>query len=121
MENNNLKDFGKEFIESVRDNTLTDFEKISKGELRSKRGQELFEKISQFDEIQLETIKDIVRNMVDKSIFNTLFFFEENEEWIISNPENDIDDINELSDGLSGELYTDDGWISKFSKFPKTL
>ena len=25
------------------------------------------------------------------------------------------DDVRDLSDGLAGELYTDDGWISRFS------
>jgi hypothetical protein len=32
------------------------------------------------------------------------------------------DDIVELSDGLSGELYSEDGWIEKYSKYsPNTI
>ena len=27
------------------------------------------------------------------------------------------EDISELSDGLAGELYTTDGWISRFSTY----
>ena len=26
-------------------------------------------------------------------------------------------DLKEVSDGLSGELYTEDGWIQKFSEY----
>ena len=40
----------------------------------------------------------------------------------ISNEENikllvEQEDICELSDGLSGELYTSDGWIERFSSY----
>ena len=26
------------------------------------------------------------------------------------------ENLNQISDGLAGELYTEDGWIQKFSK-----
>ena len=27
-------------------------------------------------------------------------------------------ELRKISDGLSGELYTDDGWVYKYSKYP---
>ena len=30
----------------------------------------------------------------------------------------EVVDIREISDGLVGELYSDDGWVAKFSRFP---
>ena len=30
-------------------------------------------------------------------------------------------DLKEVSDGLSGELYTEDGWIQKFSEYDELI
>ena len=44
-----------------------------------------------------------------------LFLFEEYPEWkLIDENQNNL---AELSDGLSGELYTENGWIKKFSSY----
>lgn len=44
---------------------------------------------------------------------NMLFMIEEHEEIELLYKE---ENIAEKSDGLSGELYTEDGWIEKYSK-----
>ncbi|EFS6814276.1 hypothetical protein JR617_000290 [Listeria monocytogenes] len=53
--------------------------------------------------------------IVDNTLFNILTMFEQSEDklTLLANHEN----IIEASDGLAGELFTEDGWISKFSQF----
>lgn len=52
-------------------------------------------------------------NLRSQGVFNFLFLFEEDDkkEILVSGK-----NITEISDGLSGELFTEDGWISRFSK-----
>lgn len=47
------------------------------------------------------------------TIDNMLCMLEDNEDFALIK---DGENIAELSDGLSGELYTEDGWISKYSE-----
>ena len=55
---------------------------------------------------------------IDAAIHDFLFAIEEQADF-----ENDIqiivneDNIVEMSDGLQGELFTQDGWLEKYSKF----
>ena len=49
----------------------------------------------------------------DTSDTNTIDFIFENDIQIIVNEDN----IVEMSDGLQGELFTQDGWLEKYSKF----
>jgi hypothetical protein len=37
-----------------------------------------------------------------------------------SNSGNELS-LREISDGLCGELYTEDGWIERFSKYPPSI
>lgn len=51
--------------------------------------------------------------VVDLSIHNMLCMLEDHSDFSLIK---DGKNIAELSDGFSGELYTEDGWISKFSE-----
>jgi hypothetical protein len=66
----------------------------------------------------VEILRDMAYRMVDLTIHNVLFMFEDSPSWKISNEQEMITSLSELSDGLAGELYTSDGWISKFSNYP---
>ena len=98
---------------SVRDRSIDRFEKIQSGSLKAPKAIELHDLLSQFSIEQQSIIKKLIIESVDNTIFNFLFMFEENEDKKIL--VSDIN-INEISDGLSGELFSDDGWISRFSK-----
>lgn len=114
-----LSSFGNLFIESVRDNTLFVLEGIISGHMKSKVYKEMYEKINRMSEQDRELLMDFAYRMVDLSLHNMLFMFEASKEWIISDSENTIN-IAEDSDGLSGELYTDDGWIHRFSNYKRS-
>ena len=110
---NYLEEFGEIFIKEVRDRTIDIFDRKTQGLMKSKESQLLFERVTKLNDEQKSLISDIIPQIVDLSIHNMLCLFEEHDEFqIIVGREN----IADISDGLSGELYTSDGWIEKFSE-----
>ena len=113
-----LSDFGKEFINKVRDCTLSDFEMIVTGKMKSEEALSLHKKIMSLSPENMVILKEVVKNIIDRELFNILNFFEQSDEYLISHIDNDTYiNLNELSDGLAGELYSDNGWIAKYSEF----
>ena len=110
---NYLEEFGEIFIKEVRDRTIDLFDRKTQGLMKSKESQLLFERVTKLNDEQKSLISDIIPQIVDLSIHNMLCLFEEHDEFqIIVGGEN----ITDISDGLSGELYTSDGWIEKLSE-----
>ena len=110
---NYLEEFGKIFIKEVRDRTIDVFDRKTKCLMKSKEYKLLFERVNKLNDEQKSLISDIIPQIVDLSIHNMLCLFEEHDEFqIIVGGEN----IADISDGLSSELYTSDGWIEKFSE-----
>ncbi|MDX5630943.1 MULTISPECIES: hypothetical protein [unclassified Brenneria] len=108
-----LDEFGCSVMRMVRDRSIDRFDKIQSGTLKSQRAIELHNLLSTFDDEQKKIIKELLIESIDNTIFNFLFLFEEDDkkEILVSGK-----NITEISDGLSGELFTKDGWISRFSK-----
>lgn len=110
---NCLNEFGKVLIKEVRDRTIRLFDKKVQGVMRGEDSQRLFERVNKLSEEQQLLINEIIPQIVDLSLHNMLCVFEEHDEFqIVIDGEN----IADISDGLSGELYTSDGWIEKFSE-----
>ena len=110
---NKLEIFGEIFIDEVRDNTIEIFEKIFSGEMKGLTAKCIQDKIKIFNEEQKDTMLCIISKAIDQCMHNILFMLEEHQELKILY---DTENIVEESDGLSGELYTEDGWIKKYSK-----
>lgn len=109
-----LNKFGATLMASVRDRSVCKIEQAQSGALKGSSGKMLHDLFSQFNNEQQEIIKKLIVEFIDNTIFNTLSLFEEDEYKKIFI--HGID-INEISDGLCGELFTEDGWISQFSKY----
>ena len=111
--NDNLEFFGEIFISEVRDRTIRIFDKRIEGLMNDKASQDLHKEIQSLNSSQQEIVNTIVYQVTDLCIHNILSMFEEHEELklLFGN-----DNLIDMSDGLAGELYTDDGWIKKYSK-----
>lgn len=108
-----LDNFGEVFISEVRDNTLETFERIFDGSMRGMTAEKMRDKISIFNEQEKNVLLWLLSKTADYCMHNMLFMLEEHEELeLLYAGEN----IVEESDGLAGELYTEDGWIEKYSK-----
>ena len=112
MDNEKLEKFGELFVKEVRDNTIEMFQKMVNGNLKGLTAQTVQNKLVIFDEQQKDIILWLISKVIDQSMYNMMFLVEEYEEIDITY---EGENINEMSDGLSGELYTEDGWIQKFS------
>ncbi len=106
--------FGEILIKRVRDEAIEQWEKTIHGELKSEESQRLYKQISSSG--QSELFNDLVPKIVDTTLHHLLWTFEQNELIdIVANGDSKQISIKEISDGLAGELYTEDGWISRFS------
>ncbi|EHQ24336.1 hypothetical protein [Mucilaginibacter paludis] len=115
-----LESFGKEIIENLRDASIEEYLAIKKGEMKSVDAQNIFKTYISIDTAYHDKVDVIVLNIIDRVLHNALWMFEQSKAFTIGE-KSLIDpnkDIVEISDGLSGELYSEDGWIEKYSKFP---
>jgi hypothetical protein len=116
-----LEKFGQILMNEVRDEAIDKYEMIVSGQMRSASALEFSKKLSALDDEYQSLVRDIVVSSIDDVLHNLL--------WMIERHEDDVEltysdgkckiNINEVSDGLSGEVYTADGWISLFSKYKK--
>jgi hypothetical protein len=113
-----LDSFGKLFMEEVRDRTINNFEAILSGKTKSQKSQLLHKQLATLDNNTIQILKEALIETIDNQLFNTLTLLEQNEELsLLYNIEEKPFNINEISDGLGGELFTENGWIEKFSKY----
>ncbi|CVI70143.1 hypothetical protein NDGK_01769 [Clostridiales bacterium CHKCI001] len=113
-----LNEFGKMLITEVRDWTIGSMNKMIDGTMKGTTAELIKKNISILDKEQIEVLKWLIPEIVDFSLDSMLFMFE-------GYPDLQLVfrgvDLKELSDGLSGELYTEDGWIQKFSEYDELI
>jgi hypothetical protein len=115
-----LESLGKEIIENLRDLSIEEYLAIKKGSLKSRDAQNIYKMFSSVNKEDQDKIDKIVFNVIDRVLHNALWMFEQSKDFTITDKNliSPNEDIVEESDGLSGELYREDGWIKKYSKFP---
>lgn len=114
-----LDKFGEFLMSEVRDRAIRNWESVISGRMRGERAQEMRTILADFSEDQLKTLVIIAPFIVDSMLHHLLFSLEGEEEIDVSVS---IDgetrgQLRDMSDGLTGELYGDTGWIEKFSKY----
>ncbi|OCG11726.1 hypothetical protein A9G24_09430 [Gilliamella sp. App6-5] len=112
--------FGQKIISHVRDQAIFEFEAMVQGKMKSENMVKLNNELKIFDRNQIDILKKVAVIAIDSVIYNTLNMLEQNEEnmrlLISKNGKNEKNIVN-ISDGLSGELLTENGWIEKFSQY----
>ena len=117
MSQQSLDKFGKFIIENLYDKGIYKFMELKKGNFKLHPNQ-TENPFDQFDESQIKVIEAILRKTLTGATHDFLFALEERNDL-----EEDIqvmvdqENIAELSDGLQGELFLEDGWINKFSEY----
>jgi len=109
--------FGQILIKTVRNEAIDDWNRISNGKMKDKESQEIFEALKSFKPEQIEFIVSLFPKIVDTTLHHLLWLLEQNEiiNVMVKSDQDTLINIREVSDGLAGELYTEDGWISRFS------
>ena len=113
-----LDKFGEFIVVNLRDKAIETAEMLLENGSKSPQTKILQDELSTFNAAQKAIVANAVKASIDAAIHDFLFAIEEqadfeNDIQIIVNEEN----IVEMSDGLQGELFTQDGWFEKYSKF----
>ena len=107
-----LNQFGETFINDVRKQTILEMNKVLAGDYKAEAIQKLYAKLNHFSKEDIEIIKEISVTAIDNALFNTMFMFESSEDFIIGAVNDDeIINLNDVSDGLGGEYYK---WIDEY-------
>ncbi|MDR2441567.1 MAG: hypothetical protein LBE12_19570 [Planctomycetaceae bacterium] len=126
-----MRKFGKIFIEHVRDSTFKEIHNMSLGTLKDEKNEKLASAFSKLSEKDRESIKELSAYAVDTTIANILYLFDQHcldlsklNNFVIQliySENGEYFDINDRSDGLVGELHTEDGWIAQFSAYDNSI
>lgn len=113
-----LDKFGNLIVENLRDKQIDWFRGLIQGKWRSQESKELHDKLSKLTQEEKQVVADVLEKVLEKSMHDFLFAVQES---------NDIDsglkvfmdgeNVAELSDDLHGEIFTEDGWIERFSRY----
>jgi hypothetical protein len=115
---NRLDKFGQFLVENLRDRGISKAEGLLNGEWRAPSLLNLQTELGKLSDAQKESVKATVINSIDTAIHDFLFALQERTDF-----DNDIqilvdgENVAELSDGIHGEAYSDEGWYAKFSKY----
>lgn len=113
-----LDQFGQLLMTKVRDQSISDWKKIVDGRMKGVSSVRIREVLSPLSEEQRQVFLSLVPEIVDTVLHHLLWTFEQEDDvriGVVADDE-DIASLNDVSDGLAGELYSDEGWIARFSK-----
>ncbi len=115
---NSIDKFGKFLVENLRDRGIQSAEFLLENKWKAPSLQKLQLELSKLSDAQKGLVMQTVTQCIDTAIHDFLFAIQEKFDF-----ENDIqilvdnENIVELSDGIHGEAYTDEGWYARFSQY----
>ena len=116
-----LDKFGALFVQNLRDSILHKWEMLLRGDWTAPELLELQNHFSHsgFTEEQIQVLRDVLEYLITTGMHDLLFTIQEQADADSSfKVLVDGQEITKLSDGLHGEIFGEDGWIVRFSKFP---
>jgi hypothetical protein len=118
MSDKTLNLFGELLIKRVRDEAIEQWEKTIHGQMKDEASKRLHNLITTSG--QSELLIELIPHIVDTTLHHLLWTLEQEDllDVTVSEDDNHVS-IKEISDGLTGELYTKDGWISRYSSKAK--
>jgi hypothetical protein len=106
--------FGQFIVENLRDKGIGFAEGLLQKHWKAPDYIEMQNELGELSASQKEAFKKAIIATVDGAIHDFLFALQERKDIQILV---DGQDLVELSDGIHGEAYSEDGWYAKFSKF----
>jgi hypothetical protein len=111
---NRLDKFGKFLVKNLRDTGISKAEGLLNGAWKAPALISLQTELGKLSDAQKEIVKKTVINSIDTAIHDFLFALQERADF-----DNDIqiivdgENVAEISDGIHGEAYADEGWYAK--------
>lgn len=118
MVNDTLDIFGRNLMEEVRDESISCLVNEINGTINSQQGILMREMLSNFNEDQIETVINLIPTIIDMGLHYVLDMIDSTDDvkLLLKDEIGNYIEAKKLSDCLAGELYSEDGWIAKFSK-----
>jgi hypothetical protein len=105
--------FGKFIVENLRDKGIDFAEGLLRKHWKAPSLLDMQNEIANLNDIQKTAFIKAVTETIDGAMHDFLFALQEiNDIQILVDGQN----IVELSDGIHGEAYSDEGWFSKYSR-----
>lgn len=114
-----LEKFGKFFVQSVRDKSLENLHSMLDGRWKAPNLQPLQDKVSSLSPELRVLLCEFTEHLLTNAMHDLLFALQESHD-CNGGIEIMVDgkSIAKLSDGLHGEIFGEDGWIVRYSKYP---
>ena len=115
---NNIDILGKFIMENLRDVSIELCNGLLESKYESPGHKDIQEKLSRFTSEEKEVLKELITYCIDGGINDFLYRLDSESrnkgtlKVLINGSE-----TNELTEGLSKELYGENGWKQKFSQF----
>jgi hypothetical protein len=118
LENPYLNRFGQTLMRRVRDASIEHWDSVVQGRMRGPDNQRVATAVAAFTPEQRLLVEWLIVRIVDVTIHSLLSTIEEDESIKVQQcvAGGDCANIAEISDGLGGEPYGDEGWIARFSQ-----
>lgn len=117
-----LDKFGRLLMTRVRDEAVSDWKMMIDGRMKGESAERVRELLHNLSEVDKELLFQIIPGVVDTVLHHFLWTTEQESDLQVGiKMEDRIEDLRDISDGLPGELYTDEGWIARYSKEDRFL
>jgi hypothetical protein len=112
-----LDKFGQLLMKRVRDEAVTDWKMMIDGRMKGASAEKVREFLGRLSEAEKKLFSQLIPGVVDTVLHHLLWTVEQESDLYVGvETDNGIENLREISDGLPGELYSDEGWIARFSK-----
>ena len=113
-----LDKFGEFFVSNLRDKMLDDLQMLLTASWKAPSAQKLQDRLATLNDEQRDILRETAEHLITAGMHDFLFALEEDADSGGSiRIMVDGTDLAEASDGLHGEIFTENGWISRFSKY----
>lgn len=117
-----LNHFGKTLVEEVFDQAFTRMGDILEGNVKALTLTHLHEHLIDKEISREEAMKKAIRESITSTLHSFLWMIDQSNDFdLVAYKDGKTISLKEISDGLCGELYTKDGWIERFSKYPSSV
>ncbi len=117
-----LDEFGKMLMTQVYDHVCYGLEALFFGVIKTPSARPMMDRYRGLDANGQEVVRIYSEEAAIAMMAELLnLFFATDMPLLFTTSSGDVVDIQKLSDGLVGELYTEHGWIARFSKYKDGL
>jgi len=112
-------------VKDVRDDAVHILNLTMTGKMKHPEDQAMFAALQHFSASQIQTLEQYILNAIDGATFRFLRLIEEKDTLDLiaytSEDKKEFVSLKAISDLLFSELYTDEGWIAKYSAYPPSI